>query len=202
MHPDTDPLTELWGSPENQPTTATADRLASVFVTRMHARRRFQTVWLAWTVVAMLATTGLAGVQLAHGRVHGDGILALTALIAAPWLATVWLVRHWRLGSASTPSPNAPLRETILVARQANRAARLRLRVVAGLIFIMLPLLAVAIAHLHEVGKLATHEAWSMGVVFGAALATSLVVMAWRDRSRLAPESRQLDALARDIDRP
>ncbi|MBE2213207.1 MAG: hypothetical protein IAE82_04990 [Opitutaceae bacterium] len=201
MHPDTDPLTELWGSPENQPTTAAADRLASVFVTRMRARRRFQTVWLAWTVVAMLAISGLAGVQLAHGRVHGDGILNLTVLIAAPWLATAWLYRTWRRG-ATTPAPQAPLRETILIARQANRAARLRLRVVAGLIVTMLPLLALAITHLHEVGKLATREAWSMGLVFGAALATSLVVMAWRDRSRLAPESRQLDALARDIDRP
>lgn len=201
MHPDTDPLTELWGSSENQPTTAAADRLASVFVTRLRARRRFQTAWLAWTVVAMLAITGLAAVQVVAARVHDDGILVLTALIAAPWLATAWLYRAWRRG-AMTPALNAPLRETILIARQANRAARLRLRVVAGLIITMLPLLAVAIAHLHGAGKLATREAWSMGLLFGAALTTSLVVMAWRDRSRLAPESRQLDALARDIDRP
>jgi len=197
----TDPLNELWNTAANRPDPVAGDAVAAQFLTRLHRRRRFQAWWLSWTFLALTGVTALAVAQFQREGVGGLAAQwSAVALLALPWIVAVRFLHAFVREKPGRLDRTLPLVETLAVAQGSNARERHRLVVVLGLLAVMAPVLALAIWQLHAVGKAATHEAWSLATVLGAALLFGAVIVVARLRLRLVPERRMLEALQHDLD--
>jgi len=59
-----------------------------------------------------------------------------------------------------------------------------------------------AVRQLYASGKATADQAWSMALVFAIGLLLGVAALWIRDRFRLQPEKRQIEALLRDLDAP
>lgn len=195
-----DPLHDLWRSPANQPDSSAGRAAAAQFTAQWRRRRRWQTAWLAWTFLALTAATALAISQIFRGSLHLGSNAALAPLFALPWLAAVHFLRRHLQQGAAAPHAALPFDEALRRAEQANAAERHRLTVIGWLLVAMTPVCALAVFQLHAAGKATAHEAWSMAVVFGVALAVGLCAVVLRLRWRLQPERDLIAARRRELD--
>jgi hypothetical protein len=196
-----DALSDLWNSTPNRPAAEAGDHLASEFVARLRHRRRLQAWWLAWTFVALTGTTSLVVIQLVRqGSAGVAGQSALWPMLALPWLAAFIFLRRFRRERKTPGSSIPPLHVALVAARASNEAECRRLFGVGTLLLVMTPVTALAIWQLHLAGKATASQAWSMALVFGAALTLGGGLATWRYRRHLVPERSRIDALLRDLD--
>lgn len=195
-----DPLLALWRSSANQPDSAAGRDVAAQFAARWRRRRRWQAAWLAWTFLALAATTVFAVAQLGREALAPGSRTVSALLLGVSWFAAFHFLRR-HLGQDATPPPvGQPFGEALRHAARANAAERRRLTAIGWLLAAMAPVIAFAVFQLHVDGKASAHEAWSMGAVFGGALAAGLGAVVLRHRLRLQPERRLIEARMRELD--
>lgn len=196
-----DMLNDLWNSAPNCPAPEAAERLTAEFLTRLRRRRRFQAWWLGWTFLALAAVTTIAVAQLIrHGAAGLAGQWALWPMLVLPWSAAILFLRRFRLERVAKGSVTSPLLAALVAARASNAAERRRHVAVGALLVTMAPISALAIWQLHVAGKATADQAWSMGLVFGLALALGGGFVTVRYRRHLIPECNKIATLLRDIE--
>ncbi|UPT62519.1 MAG: hypothetical protein M0D54_19545 [Hyphomonadaceae bacterium JAD_PAG50586_4] len=108
-----------------------------------------------------------------------------------PFVALVLIASR----AAPSGAPAGTLLETFRALRADNTAARLRIFIIGGAMIAFAPLLYVLLNQLVATGKMAPHEMHSAAFVLGGALGVSALWMIVKLVTRLAPESRHIDAL-------
>ena len=148
-------------------------------------------VWLA-------IITGAVVWSLAAGRINPDLEWGVFPLLLLPWSAAVFfLQRH--LKPASTASGDQTVTDSFRAALQSNRTERANLRLAAGLLALLVPVLALVMQQVHAAGKVSGRELTSMGLFFGAALLAGLGGMAVRYFVRLQPQRKRLETLLAEL---
>ncbi len=189
-------LQKDWNSPRNSLTPARQRALADKFTRQMVRRRRLRAFWLTHSVVWLTLITGWVGVQLATGRTQLSQEWGFLPLLLVPWGFIVYLLRHYRQAQPTSVDEGVPLNEAVQAALRSNRNAQAQSKVIGALYVIMLPLLGVAMQHLHAAGKVTPRELGSMTLAFGVVLTFCAGFLALRYFTRLRPQERQLVDLA------
>jgi hypothetical protein len=196
-----DELQELWNSGGNQPTAEHRDRLMRQFATRLRRRRRHELAWLVWTFFVLTLLTGFASWQIfGTDKVNVAGEWALVPLLVIPWVFAVVFLKRSLRGALPGHGCDATICESLANAMAANNAQRSKLKIVAVMYVIFLPVLAFSIWQLHSVGKVSSRELMSMATFFGAVLALSAGAVLARYRFGLVPEREKLKALLSQCD--
>ena len=196
----TDPLNDLWNSPPNRPEADAGERLASHFVDSLRKRRRFQAWWLAWTFFALTGVTTVAVLHVvSQGPAGVAGQWAMWPMLALPWSVALIFLRRFRQERVAASLVAPSLLAALLSALAGNRAERRRVVGVGVLLLVTAPMSALAIWQLRLAGKATTDQAWSMALVFGAALMLGGGFVLSRYRHHLVPEGRKIEALLGDL---
>lgn len=195
---NSDPIETLWRSAANQPTPAEMERQLAVLALSIERRsRRFV---LAMSVVAL----SLAGVTVALlsalfraepvGRIAAAGLVALLLL---PWAAlTLFIRRRLRLKDQH-PDYSRSTADILGALLAETRVVQARVRTIALLHSISLPLLASAVYQLWSGGKATGSEVASLATVLAILLTTTGGGLAYRYFGLLRPRERALlDLLA------
>lgn len=189
----------VWNSPRNNLPTEERQQLAGKFARQMIRRRRFQTVWLLHTFIALTVITVVAIRAIAVGKAKPELEWALLPLLIVPWaFACHFLRRHLKAGSPAALG-ELSVADSLRAALGSNRTQQSHLKRVAAMFAIMIPLLAVSMKQLHAVGKVSSNELASMAVFFGGTLLLSGAGIAARYFGRLLPQQKQLDALLAEL---
>ncbi|MDB6078552.1 MAG: hypothetical protein JWO82_2299 [Akkermansiaceae bacterium] len=193
-------LTELqknWKSSHDHLPAPEQKMLAEDFARRMIRRRRFQSIWLANTFIWLVIGTGVVIRAVVLGKTDLAREWSLLPLLLVPWgFAIHFLRQHLRPAARRSPGEK-PLVDSLRGELEANRTSRSQLKWVGALYLVMIPLLALAMRHLHAAGKVSAGELTSMGSFFGGILFVSAAGVAWRYFGRLSPQRDQLEDLLR-----
>ena len=190
-----DEMQSVWNSPRNNLPAEEQQRLVAQFTRQMLRRRRFQAIWLTHTFVALTVITIIAIWSIAIGRTHLEQQWALLPLLTAPWLFAFHFLRRFLKPISATARGESPVADSLHAALESNRSERSRLKLVAMLFVVTIPLLVVSIKQLHAAGKMSSNEMASMAVFFGAVLLVSAAVIAARYFGRLLPQQRRMNEL-------
>jgi hypothetical protein len=191
-------LQTLWNSPQNNPPSADRQQLAGQFVRQMIRRRHFQSIWLITTFAWLTVITVGAAWTFAAGYAMPRVEWGLFPLLLLPWIAAVYFLRSY-LKSASATQGSLPVMDSFRAALQSNQAERTNLKLVAGLLALMVPSLALVMWQLQVMGKVSGREVVSMALFFGAALLVGLGGIALRYFGRLQPQRKCLETLLREL---
>jgi hypothetical protein len=194
---DLNEIQNVWKSRQNNFTTEEQRRLVDHFSRQMRRRRRFQTIWLVHTFVALTIITMVALRAIAVGKAHLEEQWTLMPLLVVPW----FFAFHFLRSHLSLPKPTArgdvSVTVSLCAALESNRSEQSRLKRVALLFGIMIPLLALSMKQLHATGKVSSNELISMSVFFASVLLLSAAGIAARYFARLLPQQRRIsEALA------
>lgn len=187
-----------WNSPQNNPPSADRQQLAAQFARQMIRRRRFQTIWLITTFAWLTISTVVVAWVFVSGQAKPGFEWGVIPLLLLPWVAAVYFLRSY-LKSASATQGSLPVLDSFQAALQSNRTERTNLKVVAGLLALMVPLLALAMRQLHVMGKVPDRQLASMTLFFGAALLAGLGGIALRYFGQLQPQRKRLEMLLREL---
>lgn len=191
-------LQTAWNSPQNSAPANEQQQLAGQFARQMIRRRRFQSIWLITTFAWLTVITVVAAWTFAAGHAKPGFEWGVIPLLLLPWIAAVYFLRSY-LKSASAAQGSLPVLDSFRAALQSNQAERTNLKLVAGLLALMVPLLALAMRQLQAMGKVSDQELVSMALVFGAALLAGLGGIAVRYFGRLQPQRKRLEILLREL---
>ena len=199
-----DPLESVWNSAANQPPGDTGERLATRLLASIRRDRRRQAWWLTWTVLSMSAATMLAARSAIRSAHWGDAaaLWPLLLLLGVPWIATIVFLRRFLRTRRSDHACHLALRTVLATAQTHLLAERRRLKGIALVIAVMTPVGGLAVRQLYASGKATADQAWSMALVFAIGLLLGVAALWIRDRFRLQPEERKIEALLRDLDAP
>lgn len=191
-----DPLDALWRSAANQPTAAEMEVHRAAFARALASRFRWFAVAMSIAAVALATASGALLLPLVRSAtVDRAEALGLAALLLLPWIAlTLFVRRHVRLRDEH-PDYSRSIADGLRAALAHNQFARARLRTIAILHAVSLPLLGLAVLRLHEAGKATTAESFSMAAVLALLLVATGVVLGVRYFAHLKPRERQLRAL-------
>ena len=192
-------MQSTWNSPRNNLPTAEQQRLADQFTRQMIRRRRFQTIWLVHTFVALTIITVLAFRAIALGKADPGEEWGLFPLLIVPWLFAFHFLRRQLTPVSPVLRGELSITDSLRAALASNRSEQSRLKLVAGLFAIMVPLLAVSMNQLLAAGKVSSRELTSMAVFFGGTLLLSAAGIAVRFFGRVLPQQRQLDAALAEL---
>ena len=149
-----DELQTVWNSPANQPNDRAVEILKNQFLVRMQRQRRFQVIWLAWTFLALTALTLFAGWQVfLAAKVNLRHEWALLPVLGVPWAFAIHFLKRFLAQAGFTIQGDVPIVAAFRAALAENLAARHRLRAVAVLYVILIPVLALAMWQLSEAGR-------------------------------------------------
>jgi len=189
----------VWKARENNFTASEQKRLIDHFTRQMARRRRFQVIWLTQTFIALAVVTIIALRSIALGHAQLDQQWALLPLLTVPWLFAFHFLRRFLKPSSPITGGEKPIASSLHAALDSNAAERSRLKLVALLFAIMVPLLWVSARQLSAVGKVSPSELVSMLAFFGGVLFLSAAGIAARYFVRLVPQQRRLKALLVEI---
>lgn len=195
-----DEMQNAWNSPANNLPTEQQRQLAERFTRQMNRRRHFQNVWLANTFAALTLVTALAIRTLTLGKIQPAQEWGLFPLLIVPWAFAIHFLRQ-HLKSSATKSGEMSVLDAFRVALASNRSSQSRLKRVGVLYVIVIPILAVTLRQLHQVGKVSERELISMAAFFGIALLVGAVGIALRYFAALRPQEKKLDALLQEMTR-
>ncbi len=199
MKMNLDEVQSTWNSPRNNLPTAEQQRLAGQFTRQMIRRRRFQTIWLVHTFFALTIITVLAVRAIALGKADPGEEWGLFPLLMVPWLFAFHFLRRHLKPVSPVSRGESSIMDSVRAALDSNRSERSRLKVVAALFAIMIPLLAVSMNQLLASGKVSSRELTSMAVFFGGTLLLSAAGIVVRIFGRVLPQQRQLDAVLAEL---
>jgi hypothetical protein len=149
--------------------------------------RRFQ---LAMAGLALLLSAMTAVLALSS-----PAEWALWPLLAPPWVALLIFGRRHRQRERQHPDYDASIVDTLRALAAETHAAAARLRTIAVLHAVSLPVLGFAVHQLTSAGKLAPHELPSLVAALAALLLTTAGALVLYHRRALRPRQRQLEAL-------
>jgi hypothetical protein len=192
-----DNLQTIWNSPENRAENQHLKWMAEM-KSKLKKRRMFQAAWLIWTFFLLTCTLVIAFRALQKGEANLEQNWFLLPMLFLPWAITFHFLRMF-LRERSAIKSGLSVAETIDLALTANQSERSRLKLVALLWTIMVPLIGMAITQLRADGKLATSEFYSMAAFFCAILFFSGLIIAAKYFGRVIPESRRLLEIQQSI---
>lgn len=195
-----DEMQNAWNSPANNLPTEQQRQLAERFTRQMNRRRHFQNVWLANTFAALTLVTALAIRTLTLGKVQPAQEWGLFPLLIVPWAFAIYFLRQ-HLKSSATKSGETSVLDAFRAALDSNRSSQSRLKRVGVLYLIVIPILAMTLRQLHQVGKVSERELISMAAFFGIALLVGVIGIALRYFAALRPQEKKLDALLQEMTR-
>lgn len=191
-----DPLETLWRSAANQPTAAQMEIHRAAFARAFAARfRRFAVAMSIAAVVLAAATIALLLPLLQSETVGRAETLGLAALLLLPWIALTLFVRRQLRLRDEHPDYARSIADGLRAALADNHFARARLRTIAILHAVSLPLLGLAVFRLREAGRATTTEAISLVAVLAVLLVATGVVLGVRYFAHLKPRERRLREL-------
>jgi len=195
-------LLATWSSPLNRPSSDEIERQKRICAAALVRRRRGFVAFLAAPTLALTVISGLWLWRVATpGFAPGASSLgrewAAPLLLAMTWglfaLFVRGQIRHLRRHPAAQTSIQAGLRAL----HDDNLRSQQRVKSVAWFHLGCLPVLAMALRQLEEVGKIAPREFTSALLFFGVVAALSVAGL-WLFFARgLRPEGRRLEALLR-----
>jgi hypothetical protein len=188
-------VNDVWNSSRNAPTSMERDALVQHARQTIRRLQRRRVVFLTWTGSALLAVTALAVYVWSTGRADATGAWALSLTLVAQWIAFLHGVRQ-TLGTAGKPvAPEASIRESLETLRREAENERRGQVAVLVLFAVAAPLMAAAILHLRQIGKMGPSEALSAGALFAGVCAISVTVILVRLFRSILPRRRRLSAL-------
>jgi hypothetical protein len=188
-------LNEVWNSSGNAPAAAEADALARQALDTIRRARRRQIAFLVWTATALSAVTGGAVYAWAARGAAGGAGWAVGLMLAAQWAAFVHFLRRTLAGGRPPLAGDTSIRESLEALRRKADDDRRGLMVVLALYAVFAPLMAAALLHLREAGKMAPHEALSAAVLGAAVIVIGAAVVSVRLFRIVLPRRRRLEAL-------
>lgn len=196
-----DALARLWTSSGNRPGPAELARLRPSLVERLRRDQR-RLVFRLGLAGAALAALSVVFVATWFGdAAAADSIGGATALLLLPpWIAFGLFARRELRRHRADVHAGMPVRDALVAAAEATRAALARVRTVGWLHLVSLPLLVLAVRELAAAGKVAPGEMPSLALVLGLLLlATWGGLHLYRSR-RLEPRAQRLAGLLADYD--
>ena len=189
-------MQNLWNSPQNNLPSDGRQQLAAQFAHQMIRRRRFQFIWLINTFVWLTLITAVGVRNFVAGRIDPGLEWGVFPLLFLPWILAI---HFWRQHLKPVARGELPVADSFRAALNANRTEMSHLKLAAGLLAVMVPLLAVVMQQLHAAGKVSGRELASMAVFFGAALLAGAGGMAIWYFARLQPRQKCLETLLKDL---
>jgi hypothetical protein len=191
-----DPLELLWRSAANQPTVTEMENHRAVFASTLSRRLHRFTVAISIAGVVLAAMTGamLLG-MLRSGAPALAGEWALVALLVPPWIGFVLFVRRHRRLRDQHPDYSRSIAEALGGTLAETRFAQARLRTIALLHGLSLPLLGLAVHQLWAAGRATSGEAISLAAVLAGLLGGTGVALAYRYFGQLRRRERALQEL-------
>lgn len=190
------PIEALWRSSANQPTPAEMERQIAALARGLawRSRRFLLAMSVAALSLAALTVALLSALVRAEsvGRVAAAGLVALLLL---PWTALTLFVRHRLRLRDRHPDYSRSTADILGALLAETRVAQARVRTVALLHSISLPLLGSAVYQLWSGGKATGSEAASLATVLAILLTTTGGVLAYRYFGQLRPRARALQEL-------
>ena len=193
-----DELKALWASGSNGMAEEKLRAYASAAVNKMRSQQRKRKGLLIWSLTMMTLLTGNAVYQLTTHDVGWEA-WSVHLMFAAQWFVVFCLLRIYKqqrgLGTAG-----ASIRESLdALARHAS-ARVAELSVLLGLFVVVVPLLAVAIVHLQDAGKMRPNEAASAAIAGGTILLGMGSYIAYELFGRAKPELRRVASLLKQYE--
>lgn len=169
------------------------------FLYNQHRRDIRQFLLLGFFSVMLLASLAVA--FIAWGQ--GSGGFSLLAPLILTLLSAVLIFRQWRVMLATSRhyrELSLPLAAVIenMAASSQRRIREYRL-LMAGVIFVMLPVFAIATLQLFLNGKMSGSDAVSFMLLVFVATAATLVSLRHRIRNQLQPQLDRLDVLRKQV---
>jgi hypothetical protein len=198
---DMNEMQGAWDSRDNTFPSDEQQAMARRFSRQMLRRRRFRTLWLAWTFLALTVVTALAVRVLLAGRADPAQEWGLFPMLAVPWGFAFYFLRLHLSPAIPTGSGELSITDSVRASLVSNRSEQKHMKLVLGLFAIMIPILAVSMMQLQAVGKMSPRDTTSMALVFGSALLLSGCGVAARYFWRIMPQGRRLEALLAEFNR-
>jgi hypothetical protein len=194
-----DDMHDAWNSPANRMNPERQSEMAKKFLRQLMRRRRFQTIWLANTFILLTVITGLALSNVVSGKFNPASEWGAIAVLFVPWFFAIhFLRRHLRPSSPQIKGEMA-IHDSLRASLLSNLEECRRSRWMGMMYLIMAPLLAVAVAQLHRVGKVSTREEFSMILFFAGVLLLSASGVAIRYFAKLLPRQRNIRRLLEEV---
>lgn len=196
-------LETLWRSPHNQPAAPDWDRQRRNVLQAYLRRDRGVRLCLALALFWLSLVTGRLVLFLlwpdpTHDRIDWSREWAVVPFLLLPWFGAVGIaVRYWR--RREHPDYGQSLVAGLRALLEQSRNAARRLRLMLGMHLVGVPLLALCLVQLQDVGKTTGNQLTSMIVFMAAVVILSVggISLSWRSHRR---EIRRLEGLLRDYE--
>ena len=192
-------LDRLWHSTGNSPTAHELDSLRPRLLDRLRRDRRLLALRLAAAGAALALLSVVWLLSRSSDPSQGPG-WATALLLAPPWVAFALFVRRLLRAGGRVAAAAGTIREALVAALEETRAALARVRTVAILHVVSLPILVLALRELASAGKVSPAELRSLALVLGGILAATGALLLHRAVARLSPRARRLAALLADYE--
>lgn len=195
----TDDLHRAWKSPANRPDPEDLAQERDTFVSALRREYRGFILRVSAALVLLAVPTGGLIDHLLNGRPFSwTDEWSVLVLLALPWVGAFLFIRRQLAHRRAHASYDRSVAQTLRALLDANHAAQQRARILLWLFALSVPVVAVCIVQLQNVGKARPNEAMSLAVVLATILAGSAAAIAWEYR-RLQPEGKRLAALVADF---
>jgi hypothetical protein len=177
-----------WRSPAHRPTPERLEAERRRFARALERRARSFTLAMAGLGLLLAGMTVVLALS-------PPAEWALWPLLAPPWVALLLFVRRHRQRERQHPDYDASIADTLRALAAETRAAAARLRTIAVLHAVSLPVLGLSVHQLASAGKLAPHELPSLLATLAALLLTTAGALVLYHHRTLRSRKRQLEAL-------
>jgi hypothetical protein len=197
-------LETLWRSPHNQPANPEWDRQRRNVLQAYLRRDRGVQIGLALALFWLSLVTGRLVLFLlwpdpTHDRIDWSREWAVVPFLLLPWFGAVGIAfRYWRR-RRENPDYERSLVASLRALLEQSRDAARRTRLILGMHLVGVPLLALCLVQLQDVGKATGNQLPSMIVFMAAVVILSVggISLGWRSQRR---EIRRLEGLLRDYE--
>jgi hypothetical protein len=197
-------LETLWRSPNNQPANPDWDRQRRNVLQAYRRRDRGVQIclglalfWFTWVTGRLVAF--LIWPDPVKDRIDWSREWAVVPFLLLPWFGAVGMaVRYWRR-RREHPDYDRSLAGSLRALLEQSRDSARRLRLMLGIHLVGVPLLALCLVQLQDVGKTTGNQLTSMIVFMAAVVIFSVggISLSWRSQRR---EIRRLEGLLRDYE--
>ena len=196
-----DEIQKTWQSPHNRPSTDQLKRDKMKFISDLKRRNRGLVQGISLIFAAMTLLTGKIVFHLFWPNPSIDKIdlsreWAFVLLLALPWAGAIFFLRQYRCNKAKHPNYERSIADSLRALIDQNAASLSRKKTMFYMHAVGIPVLALCIFQIYNVGKARPHELASMVLVFSFAVAISLAGITYSLFRELA-EQRRLEALLR-----
>lgn len=196
-------LETLWRSPHNQLPPPGWERQRNDFLQTYRRRDRGFKFGLALALCWLSLVTGRLFLLLVwpdpvHDRIDWSREWAVVPFLLLPWFGAIWLAyRYWR--RQQHPDYDGSIVASLRALLEQSRGAARRMQMVLGLHLLGVPLLAICLVQLQDVGKTTGNQLTSMIVFMAVVVILSMggISLSWRAHQR---ETRRLEGLLLDYE--